>query len=61
MYIAPGQGQTVPRGQSFDIKWNFLSLQVIGPMVSEEKKCGRQMTEANLSYKLTNEPLAQVS
>ena len=26
MYIAPGQGHTVPRGQSFDVNRNFLSL-----------------------------------
>ena len=26
MYIAPGKGQTVPRGQSFDINRNVLSL-----------------------------------
>ena len=27
MYIAPGQGQTAPRGQSFDFNRNVLSLQ----------------------------------
>ena len=26
MYIAPGQGQTIPRGQSFDANRNVLSL-----------------------------------
>ena len=26
MYIAPGQGQTAPRGQSFDVYRNVLSL-----------------------------------
>ena len=26
MYIAQGQGQTVPRGQSFDVNRNVLSL-----------------------------------
>ena len=26
MYIAPGQGQTAPRGQSFDVNINDLSL-----------------------------------
>ena len=26
MYIAPGQGQTVPRGQRFDINRNALSF-----------------------------------
>ena len=26
MYVAPGQGQTVPRGQSFDVNRNVLSL-----------------------------------
>ena len=26
MYIAPGQGQTAPRGQSFDVNRNVFSL-----------------------------------
>ena len=26
MYIAPGQGQTAPRGQGFDVNRNVLSL-----------------------------------
>ena len=26
MYIAPGQGQTDPQGQSFDVNRNVLSL-----------------------------------
>ena len=26
MYIVPGQGQPTPRGQSFDVNKNFLSL-----------------------------------
>ena len=26
MYIAPGQGQAAPRGQSFDVNRNVLSL-----------------------------------
>ena len=26
MYISPGQGQTAPRGQSFDVNRNILSL-----------------------------------
>ena len=26
MYIAPGQGQTAPRGQNFDVNRNVLSL-----------------------------------
>ena len=26
MYIAPGQGQTVPRGQSFNVNRNVLSF-----------------------------------
>ena len=26
MHIAPGQGQTAPRGQSFDVNRNVLSL-----------------------------------
>ena len=43
---------------------SILNLTLIGQEVSEEKmfkECGQQMTEAYLSYKLTNEPLAQVS
>ena len=28
MYIAPGQGQTVTRGQSFDANRNVLSLRL---------------------------------
>ena len=28
MYIAPGQGQTAPRGQSFDVNRNVLSLRL---------------------------------
>ena len=47
-----------PHGDSI---WNLAS---IGPVISEEKmlkECGQQTTEAYLSYKLTNEPLAQVS
>ena len=26
LYIAPGQGQTAPRGQNFDVNRNVLSL-----------------------------------
>ena len=29
MYIAPGQGQTAPRGQSFDVNRNVLSLSFV--------------------------------
>ena len=36
MYIAPGQGQTAPRGQSFDINRNVLSLH---SFVASSKKC----------------------
>ena len=36
MYIAPGQGQTAPRGQSFDFNRNFFSL---NSFVSSFKKC----------------------
>ena len=28
MYIAPGQGQTAPRGQSFNVNRNVLSFQL---------------------------------
>ena len=43
---------------------SILNLTLIGPVVSEErmfKEYGRLTTEVYLSYKLTNEPLAQVS
>ena len=36
MYIAPGQGQTAPRGQSFDFNRNVLSL---NSFVASFKKC----------------------
>ena len=29
MYIAPGQGQTAPRGQSFNVNRNVLSFHLI--------------------------------
>ena len=35
MYIAPGQGQTGPRGQSFDVNRKALSLY---PFVASFKK-----------------------
>ena len=35
MYIAPGQGQTVPRGQNFDVNRKALSLY---PFVASFKK-----------------------
>ena len=56
IFVAPSHG---------DLIWK---LALIGPVVSEEKmikECGQltdgQTTEAYLSYKLTNEPSAQVS
>ena len=54
-FIPPSHGDSI---------WNLASM---GPVVSEKmfKECGQQtdrwMMEAYLSYKLTNEPLAQVS
>ena len=50
MYIAPGQGQTAPWGQKFDVNRKALSLYPDG-----------QTADAYLPYKLTNEPSAQVS
>ena len=35
MYIAPGQGQTAPRGRNFDVNGNALSLY---PSVASFKK-----------------------
>ena len=56
-FVPPSHGDSI---------WNLAST---GPVVSEKKmfkECGRQTddrrtTEAYLSYKLTNEPSAQVS
>ena len=55
-FVPPSHGDSI---------WNLASN---GPVVSEEKmfkECGRrtdrQTTEVYLSYKLTNEPSAQVS
>ena len=59
-FIWPGPfEQTFVPPSHGDSKWNLAS---IGPVVSEEmfKECGRQ-TDAFLSYKLPNEPSAQVS
>ena len=56
IFVPPSHGDSI---------WNLAS---ICPVFSEEKmfkECGRQTdgwtTEAYLSYKLTNEPSAQVS
>ena len=65
MWPGPFEQTFVPLSHG-DSLWNLAS---IGPGVSEEKllkECGRltdrrRTTEAYLSYKLTNEPLAQVS
>ena len=70
MWPGPFEQTFVPPSQG-DSTWNLAS---IGPVVSEEKmfkECGRwtddgrtdrrRTTEAYLSYKLTNEPSAQVS
>ena len=64
MWPGPFEQTFVPPSHGDSI-WNLAS---IGPVVSEEKmfkECGQQTdgqtTEAYLSYKLTNEPLAQVS
>ena len=51
-FVLPSHGDSI---------WNLAS---IGQVVSEEKmfkECGQWTTEACLSYKLTNEPSAQVS
>ena len=65
MWLGPFEQTFVPPSHG-DSVWNLAST---GPVVSEEKmfkECGRQTdngqtTEAYLSYKLTNEPSAQVS
>ena len=65
MWQGPLEQTFVPPSYG-DYIWNLAS---IGPVVSEEKmfkECGwqttdRRMKEAYLSYKLTNEPSAQVS
>ena len=38
MYIAPGQEQTAPRGQSFDVNRNVLSLLYNHSFVANFKK-----------------------
>ena len=35
MYIAPGQGQTAPRGQNFDVKRKALSLYLFAASFKE--------------------------
>ena len=35
-YIAPGQWQTSPRGQSFDVNRNVLSLHSVGASFKKE-------------------------
>ena len=64
MWPGPFEWTFVPPSYGDSI-WNLAS---IGPVVSEEKmfkECGWRTddgrTEAYLSYKLTNEPSAQVS
>ena len=65
MWPGPFEQSFVPPSHGDSI-WNLAS---IGLVVSEEKmfkECGRRTdrgwtTEAYLSYKLTNQPLAQVS
>ena len=65
MWSGPFEQTFVPPSHGDSI-WNLAS---IGPVVSEEKMFkeygrqtdGQRTTEAYLSYKLTNEPLAQVS
>ena len=40
MYIAPGQGQTTPRGQCFDVNRNVLSLHsVVASLKRISLKC----------------------
>ena len=67
LVMSPGPfEQTFVPPSHEDSVWNWAS---IGPVVSVEKmlkECGRRTdrrrtTEAYLSYKLTNEPSAQVS
>ena len=61
MWPVPFEHTFVPPSHRSSI-WNLI---LIGPVVSEEKmfeECGRRLTtEAYLTYKLTNEPSAQLS
>ena len=49
MYIAPGQGQTAPTGQSFDVNRNVLSLH---SFVASSKKCLRSLILYNFFHDL---------
>ena len=49
MYIAPGQGQTVPRGQSFNVNRNVLSFHSFD---ASFKKMPLQSDLYNLFYDL---------
>ena len=50
MYIAPGQGQTAPRGQSFSVNRNVLSFHSFD--ASFQKKCLWSLILYNLFYDL---------
>ena len=50
MYIAPGQGQTAPRGQSFNVNRNVLSFHLFD--ASFKKKCLWNLILYNLFYDL---------
>ena len=50
MYIAPGQGQTAPRGQSFNVNRNVLSFHSFD--ASFQKKCLWSLILYNLFYDL---------
>ena len=50
MYIAPGQGQTAPRGQSFNVIRNVLSFHLFD--ASFKKKCLWSLILYNLFYDL---------
>ena len=49
MYIAPGQGQTAPRGQSFNVNRNVLSFHLFD---GSFKKCLWSLILYNLFYDL---------
>ena len=51
MYIAPGQGQTAPRGQSFHVNRNVLSLH---SFVASFKKCLWSLFLYNFFHALIN-------
>ena len=64
MWPGPFEQTFVPPSHGDSI-WNLASISLVVSEVKMFKECGRRMmdgrTDTYLSYKLTNEPSAQVS